>query len=116
MTLVAAMAVAGALAGLAGVNEALGFRHRYLDNFSSGVGFLGIAVALLGRVRVAGVVAAALLFGVLNAGAVEIDLFTGIPQELMLVVQAGILLFVVAGDEVSRRLIARRARRKAESS
>jgi len=106
-TIVGAMALAGAFAGLAGVNEVLGFRYRFLDGFSSGVGFLGIAVALLGRVRMTGVVAAALLFGALNAGAVEIDLFTEVPREIMLVVQAGILLFVVAGDEIARRLLGR---------
>jgi ABC-type uncharacterized transport system permease subunit len=97
-TVVLAMTVAGALAGLAGVNEVLGFRHRYLDNFSGGIGFLGIAVALLGRGRPAGVLLAALLFGLLNAAAVEIDLSTGIPRELVLVVQASILLLASAGE------------------
>lgn len=106
-TLIGAMAVAGALAGLAGVNEVLGFRYRFLDNFAGGVGFLGIAVALLGRVSMSGVVAAALLFGVLGAGAVEVDLFTDVPRELVLVVQASILLFVVAADEITRRLFLR---------
>jgi simple sugar transport system permease protein len=101
-TLIAAMALAGAIAGLGGVNEVLGFRYRFLDAFSSGVGFLGIAVALLGRARVTGVIAAALLFGALSAGALEIDLFTEVPRELMLVVQAAILLLVVAGDELFR--------------
>jgi len=109
-TLVGTMAVAGALAGLAGVNEVLGFRYRFLDNFAGGVGFLGIAVALLGRVRMSGVVAAALLFGVLGAGAVEVDLFTAVPRELVLVVQAAILLFVVAADEVTHRILLRLVR------
>ncbi len=102
-TLVGAMALAGALAGLAGVNEVMGFRYRFLDNFAGGVGFLGIAVALLGRVRMAGVVAAAFLFGVLSAGAVELDLSTEVPRELVLVVQATLLLFVVGADEAARR-------------
>ncbi len=106
-TLVAAMAVAGALAGLAGVNEVLGFRYRFLDNFAGGVGFLGIAVALLGRVRMTGVVAAAFLFGVLGAGAVEVDLFTDVPREIILVAQAAILLFVVAADEIVHRVLRR---------
>jgi simple sugar transport system permease protein len=106
-TIVAAMAIAGAFAGLAGVNDVLGFRHRFLDGFSGGVGFVGIAVALLGRARMGGVLAAALLFGILSAGALEVDLFTEVPRELVLVVQAAILLFVVAADEVGRRLLAR---------
>jgi len=107
-TIVGAMAWSGALAGLVGVNEVLGFRYRFLDNFSSGIGFLGIAVALLGRARMTGVVASALLFGVLNAGAVEIDLFTDVPRVVIFVVQAGILLFVVAADDVLHRVISRR--------
>ncbi|MFN8176982.1 MAG: ABC transporter permease [bacterium] len=102
-TIVLAMTMAGALAGLAGVNEVLGFRHRFLDNFAGGVGFLGIAVALLGGARPSGVLAAALLFGALNAGAVEIDISTGIPRELVLVLQAAILLVATAGDELLRR-------------
>lgn len=111
-TLVAAMALAGAIAGLGGVNEVMGFRYRFLDGFSSGVGFLGIAVALLGRARVSGVVAAALLFGALSAGALEIDLFTEVPRELMLVVQAAILLLVVAGDGLFRAWLTARLRRQ----
>ena len=67
-------------------------------------------LALLGRARVTGVVGAALLFGILNSGALEIDLFTQVPREIVLVVQAGILLFVVAGDEVIRRLVTGRLR------
>lgn len=101
-TVVLAMTLSGALAGLAGVNEVLGFRHRFLDNFAGGVGFLGIAVALLGRGRVGGVLAAAALFAGLNAAAVEIDLSTGIPRELVLVVQALILLLASAGDGLFR--------------
>jgi simple sugar transport system permease protein len=106
-TWIGAMAVAGAFAGLAGANEVLGFRYRFLDNFAYGVGFLGIAVALLGGARIGGVIAAALLFGALNAGAVEIDLFTEIPREIVLVVQAGILLFVVAAEELVHRMTGR---------
>jgi simple sugar transport system permease protein len=103
-TWIRAMALAGAFAGLAGVNEVLGFRHRFVDGFTSGVGFLGIAVALLGRARVAGVLGAALLFGALGAGAVEIDVATEVPREVVLVVQAGILLFLVGSDEMVRRV------------
>lgn len=103
-TILGAMVVAGALAGLAGVNEVLGFRYRFLDNFSGGVGFLGIAVALLGRATPFGVVVAALLFGAISAAALEIDLFTDVPREVALVVQAAILLFVVAGDDLLARI------------
>ncbi len=94
-----AMALGGAIAGLAGLNEVRGFRGRFADNFSGGVGFLGIAVALLGRATSRGVAAAALLFGALGAGAVEIDLFTKVPREILLVLQAMILLAVLAANE-----------------
>ncbi len=102
-TALIAMAAGGALAGLAGINEVLGFRHRYLDNFSGGIGFLGIAVALLGRSRAAGVLAASLFFGALGAGSVEVDLFTKVPREILLVLQAVILLAFAAADASVRR-------------
>jgi simple sugar transport system permease protein len=95
-----AMAVSGALAGLVGVNEAMGFRHRFLDNFSGGIGFMGIAVALLGRNNPFGVLAAAILFGILNTGALEIDVFTDVPRELILVLQAVIIILVVVVNQV----------------
>ena len=64
-------------------------------------------MALLGGARIGGVIAAALLFGALSAGAVEIDLFTEVPREIVLVVQAGILLFVVAAEEIVHRMAGR---------
>jgi ABC-type uncharacterized transport system permease subunit len=102
-TILAAMAWGGALAGLGGVNEVLGFRYRFLDNFSGGIGFLGIAVALLGRLSGWGMLLAALLIGTLSAGAIEIDLFTRVPRDIIWIVQAVILLFVVAGDRLFTR-------------
>ncbi|MCD4689939.1 ABC transporter permease, partial [bacterium] len=99
-TTVLAMLMSGAFAGLVATNEVMGFRHRFLDNFSSGIGFMGIAVALLGRNSPLGVLFAALLFGMLNTGALEIDVFTDVPRELILVVQAVTIILVVVGNEV----------------
>lgn len=107
---VRAMAVSGALAGLVGVHEVLLYRHRFLDNFSAGTGFLGIAVALMGRNHPLGVVLAAILFGFLNTGALEIDIFTDVPRELIMVLQALVILFVVSIGEVAARRRQRRAR------
>ena len=104
-TIVMAMIISGAFAGLVATNEVMGFRHRFLDNFSSGLGFMGIAVALLGKNTPVGVLLASLLFGVLNTGALEIDVFTDVPRELIQVVQAVTIILVVVGNEV----VARRA-------
>jgi ABC-type uncharacterized transport system permease subunit len=72
---------------------------------------MGIAVALLGKNTPLGVLLAALLFGVLNTGALEVDVFTDVPRELILVLQAvTIILVVVANEVLSRRLRAREAR------
>lgn len=92
-----AMCLAGALAGLVGVGEVLGNAGKFKVGFSPEYGFIGIAVALLGRNQPAGVVAAALLFGALHQGAAALDLETErVTQELSLVLQALILLTVSA--------------------
>ncbi|HEU4768966.1 MAG TPA: ABC transporter permease, partial [Pyrinomonadaceae bacterium] len=62
--IVLAMAVSGALAGMVGIHEVMGYRYRYYDGFSDNYGFTGIAVALLGRNHPVGVILAALLFAV----------------------------------------------------
>jgi ABC-type uncharacterized transport system permease subunit len=95
--IVLAMAVSGALAGLVGVNEVLGHRYRYYDGFSAGYGFTGIAVALLGRNHPAGVALAALLFGAFLRGGLFVDIFTEhVSKDLVLVLQAVIILFVAS--------------------
>ncbi len=109
-TLVLAMLLSGAFAGLVATNEVMGFRHRFLDNFSGGIGFMGIAVALLGKNTPVGVLLAALLFGVLNTGALEVDVFTDVPRELILVLQAITIILVVVGNEVLTRRLEQRVR------
>jgi simple sugar transport system permease protein len=92
-----AMCLAGGLAGLVGVGEVLGNAGKFKVGFSPEYGFIGIAVALLGRNQPAGVVAAALLFGALHKGAAALDLETErVTQELSLVLQALIILSVSA--------------------
>lgn len=92
-----AMCLAGGLAGLVGVGEVLGNAAKFKVGFSPEYGFIGIAVALLGRNHPAGVVAAALLFGALHKGAAALDLETErVTQELSLVLQALIILSVSA--------------------
>src|SRR4029450_10219774 len=74
--IVLAMAVSGALAGMVGINEVLGYRYRYYDGFSANYGFTGIAVALLGRNHPVGVLLAAGLFGMMIRGGIFVDAFT----------------------------------------
>jgi simple sugar transport system permease protein len=95
--IVLAMAISGGLAGMVGINEVLGYRHRYYDGFSDGYGFTGIAVALLGRNHPVGVVFAALLFAVLARGGVPVDAFTQhVTKDIVQILQATIILFVAA--------------------
>ena len=96
LQLVLGMALAGALAGMAGANEVLGLNHNLAMAFSSGYGFDAIAIALLGNSSPFGVVLASLLFGFLRSGATNMMLKTGIPIDIVSVVQAFILVFIAA--------------------
>ncbi len=92
-----AMSVAGGLAGMVGVGEVLGNAGKFRLGFSPEYGFIGIAVALLGRNQPVGVVASALLFGALHKGAADLDLETEhVTRELSLILQALIILSVSA--------------------
>lgn len=93
---VAAMSLAGGLAGLAGANEVLGINHNLAAAFSSGYGFDSIALALLGKSHPLGVVLAAVLFGTLRNGAIQMQLTAGIPIDIISVMQAIILAFIAA--------------------
>ena len=93
---VLAMSFSGALAGMAGANEVLGVNHNLAVAFSSGYGFDAIAIALLGKSHPLGVVLAALLFGALRSGAIQMQLQAGIPVDIISVMQAFILAFIAA--------------------
>lgn len=90
------MSLSGALAGLAGANEVLGVNYNLAVAFSSGYGFDSIALALLGKSHPLGVVLAALLFGFLRNGAVQMQLRAGIPIDIISILQALILAFIAA--------------------
>jgi ABC-type uncharacterized transport system permease subunit len=95
--MILAMVISGALAGMVGVHEVLGYRYRYYDGFSANYGFTGIAVALLGRNHPAGVLVAALLFAIIQRGAVPVDAFTRhISNDIVQILQALVILCVAA--------------------
>ncbi|WP_278258967.1 ABC transporter permease [Nocardioides convexus] len=91
------MIIAGALVGLAGVNQVLGtVTSGVTVDVDAGIGFDAITVALLGRSRPLGILAAGLLFGALKAGGFAMAASEGIPVEIVLVVQSLIVLFIAA--------------------
>jgi simple sugar transport system permease protein len=112
---VAGMSLAGALAGLAGANEVLGINHNLAVAFSSGYGFDSIALALLGKSHPFGVVLAALLFGTLRNGAIQMQLAAGIPIDIISVMQAMILAFIAA-PAIIRTIYRLREPREGEAS
>ena len=100
--IVLVMTISGALAGLAGAGELLGIAHKTQTSYATSVGFDSIAIALLGRSSPVGVLLAALLFGGMRAGASVMQIRAGIPAEIVDVLQATILLFLVASEVLKR--------------
>ncbi|KKK92728.1 hypothetical protein LCGC14_2700020 [marine sediment metagenome] len=97
------MAISGALAGLVEVNYVLGYKYYFEQGFAGGVGFMGITVALLGRNNPIGVILAALLFGVLSVGGLVINAY--VPKDLVDILQAIIIIFVIASSKPFRDYI-----------
>lgn len=95
-TVVVTMMISGGLAGLAGASEILGTNLRLTPGFSPHWGFDAIAIALLGASRPMGVVFSAILFGALRAGATPMQAQTGIPVDLVVVIQGLIIMFIAA--------------------
>lgn len=91
---VSAMAASGALAGLGGAIETMGVVHRYTADSNAGLGFDGITIALLARTNPVATIPAALLVGVLRAGAETLQFDTGIQPEVVDVLLAVSLLLV----------------------
>ena len=93
---VLSMVIAGGLAGLAGMAVILGGQRTLSPGFSPGYGFDGIVVALVGNTRPLGVVGAAFLFGALRAGATPMQSATGTPIDIVVVIQALVIMFIAA--------------------
>jgi general nucleoside transport system permease protein len=111
-TVILVMALAGGLAGLGGANQLGSVTPSLIPGFASGLGYDAIALALLGRARPAGVVAAAFLFGSLRAGGRTMQATTQTPIDIIVIVQALVIAFIAAPALV-RGLYRIRARRVA---
>ena len=99
---IVAMLISGGLAGMMAINNVMGESGRLVLNAVEGAGFIGIAVALMGRNHPFGIFLAALLFGFLYQGGGELALWTSIPRELIVVIQALVILFTGALDNMVR--------------
>ena len=105
--IVVAMLMSGAIAGLVGMPYLLGESHAYGPSRPDGYGFNGIAVALLGRNHPAGIIAAAFLWGFLDSVSAPLQI-AHLPQSIVLVLKAIILITVVVVNEVVGRRVAKR--------
>jgi len=102
-TILVAMIISGALAGCLGVNELMGSEHRILLDFPGGAGFVGIAVALMGRNSPIGILAAALLFGALYQGGSQLAFdMPHVNRDMVILIQGLVILFCGALENVFR--------------
>ena len=108
-TIVLVLFLAGAFGGLAGAFMLQGDQGSLKARFSSGYGFDGLVVGLLARGSIAGVIAAALLFGFLRSGGISMEMQAGVPSALVLVIQ-GVIILLLAGAAfwIDRRKEAKR--------
>jgi general nucleoside transport system permease protein len=104
-----AMAMSGALAGLYVVNEAMGFKGYLTNDFVGGIGFVGIAVALMGRAHPVGVVLASLLFGILYQGGEELAFATNnrLNRDMVMAIQGFVILFAGGMEFAFKKPLAR---------
>jgi simple sugar transport system permease protein len=101
--IILAMLISGGLAGMVGVNEIIGVHHRIILDFTAGFGFVGIAVALMGRNHPVGIFFAALLFGMLYQGGSELSFdIPTITRDMVVVIQGLVILFSGAMEHVFR--------------
>lgn len=101
--IVLTMFISGGLAGLAGVSEVAGLHHRILEGFSPGYGYTAIAIAFLGRLQPIGVFLAAFFFAALVVGAEGMQIVTGVPVAIVLLIEGLVLLFVIGSEFLRTR-------------
>lgn len=101
--IIIAMLVSGALAGMMALNPVMGDQNRLQIDFVTGAGFVGIAVALMGRSHPAGIVPAAILFGILYQGGAELAFeMPGISRDMIVIIQGLVILFAGALEHMFR--------------
>jgi len=94
--MILALVISGAIAGMGGAGEVLGVHRRFIEGFSPGYGWDGLAVALIGRLHPVGVLFAAILFGALRSGGMVMTRATGVPLDIIFMLQALVVLFMAA--------------------
>jgi general nucleoside transport system permease protein len=100
---IVAMVLSGAMAGCMALNVVMGFQHRLVLDYVGGAGFVGIAVALMGRSHPVGVILASILFGILYQGGAELAFeMPAISREMIVVIQALVILFTGALQNLVR--------------
>ena len=100
---VVTMLISGAMAGMMALNVVMGFQHRLVLDYVGGAGFVGIAVSLMGRSHPVGVLLAAILFGILYQGGAELAFeMPAISREMIVVIQALVILFTGALENLVR--------------
>lgn len=97
-SIITAMLISGAISGLGGAIVAVGTVKQLSPGIAGSVGFTAIAIALVGGTRPSGVVATALVFGLLQHGGSLMQVQTGIPIEMLLFIQALVIAFIAAPD------------------
>jgi simple sugar transport system permease protein len=101
------LVLSGAIAGLGGAVEIMGVHKRFIDGFSPGYGWDGLAVALVGGLNPVGSMLASILFGALRSGGMIMARSTGVPLDINILLQGLVILFVAA-PALIRSLLRRR--------
>jgi simple sugar transport system permease protein len=94
--IILALVISGAIAGLGGAGEVMGVHLRFIEGFSPGYGWDGLAVALVGGLNPVGALLAAVLFGALRSGGMGMSRAIGVPLDIVTILQALVILFVAA--------------------
>ena len=104
--IITAMMISGALAGMMALNPVMGDQHNVAIDFVSGAGYVGIAVALMGRLHPVGIVLAAILFGMLYQGGAELAFeMPAISRDMIVIIQGLVILFAGALEHMFRPYI-----------